>query len=158
MSYTKYTEAILIDAVKHSESLAGVLRYLGLKQAGGTQANIKRRIEIYGIDTSHFKGQSHQKNRLAFNKKHWSEHLVKRTDGQRTRASILRRCLLESGVTYQCQQCGNTGDWQGIELILEVDHINGDFTDNRKQNLQFLCPNCHSQKSIERHGQTYMSK
>jgi len=74
---TKYTGAILTEAVTHSESFAGVLRYLGLKQAGGTQAHIKRRIEIYGIDTSHFKGQSHQRNKEAFNKKPWQQHLVK---------------------------------------------------------------------------------
>lgn len=29
-------------------------------------------------------------------------------------------------------------------MTLEVDHISGDFTDNRPQNLRFLCPNCHA--------------
>jgi 5-methylcytosine-specific restriction endonuclease McrA len=31
------------------------------------------------------------------------------------------------------------------ELVLELDHINGNNRDHRPNNLRFLCPNCHSQ-------------
>jgi hypothetical protein len=30
-------------------------------------------------------------------------------------------------------------------MILVIDHINGDFHDNRAENLRFMCPNCHAQ-------------
>jgi hypothetical protein len=49
-----YTEELLREAVAASTSFAGVLRHLGLRQAGGTQAHIARRIRHFGIDTSHF--------------------------------------------------------------------------------------------------------
>jgi len=35
--------------------------------------------------------------------------------------------------------------WLGSELTLEIDHMNGRYSDNRPENLRFLCPNCHSQ-------------
>jgi hypothetical protein len=43
----------------------------------------------------------------------------------------------------------HTGDlvWNGNELKLILDHINGVNGDNRPKNLQFLCPNCNSQQS-----------
>jgi hypothetical protein len=29
-------------------------------------------------------------------------------------------------------------------MTLEVDHVNGDRTDDRLENLRLLCPNCHA--------------
>ena len=40
--------------------------------------------------------------------------------------------------------CG-LSEWINGKLVLELDHINGDHTDNRIENLRYLCPNCHSQ-------------
>lgn len=35
-------------------------------------------------------------------------------------------------------------EWQGKPITCELHHINSDSTDNRIENLQILCPNCHS--------------
>jgi hypothetical protein len=57
----------------------------------------------------------------------------------------LRRALLREGLkAYECESC-RISDWHGKPLSLALHHVNGDGRDNRLDNLQLLCPNCHSQ-------------
>ncbi len=44
----------------------------------------------------------------------------------------------------RCETCG-IAEWRGRPLSLALHHVNGDGSDNRLENLQILCPNCHSQ-------------
>jgi len=45
----------------------------------------------------------------------------------------------------KCGECGIGEEWRGKKLSLELDHIDGDKHNNKKDNLRYLCPNCHSQ-------------
>lgn len=55
----------------------------------------------------------------------------------------IKRDLIEKR-GYFCQSCG-ISSWREIPLTLEMDHIDGDSSNNREDNLRLLCPNCHSQ-------------
>lgn len=52
--------------------------------------------------------------------------------------------MAEKTFIHKCQICNNI-EWLGKPITLELDHINGIIKDNRKENLRFICPNCHSQ-------------
>jgi len=52
--------------------------------------------------------------------------------------------LIEEGYKeLRCEKCG-LSEWLGKEIPIELHHINGDNSDNTLENLQILCPNCHS--------------
>ena len=65
------------------------------------------------------------------------------------------RYLQELGLPKRCavEQCplheGNEFEvplvWLGQPIVLQLDHIDGNFNNNRPNNIQYLCPNCHSQ-------------
>lgn len=142
----KYTRELLTEAAVNSISIADVLRYLQIPIAGGTHAHISRKLKQFGIDTSHFLGQAHTRNQPSRQRLAPEQVLVVRPLGApRPKPRILRRALHESGVPYACAVCGIEAEWNGEPIVLHVDHVSGNWLDNRKENLRFLCPNCHSQ-------------
>jgi DNA-binding transcriptional ArsR family regulator len=65
-------------------------------------------------------------------------------DTYRSRHNVKNR-LIGAGIKQnRCEACGLT-QWRGQPLSMALHHVNGDGRDNRLPNLQFLCPNCHSQ-------------
>ena len=56
-----------------------------------------------------------------------------------------RKKLLLKFKEYRCQLCSNEGNWLGTSLSLQIDHIDGNSSNDSISNLRFLCPNCHSQ-------------
>lgn len=131
MRKRKYTDNDLILAVKESKSAAEVLRRLGLKQAGGTQAHIKRLIKNLKLDTSHWTESL------------WSKGRQLKKSEKYSRASTLKPHLIRNR-GHKCEKCKNT-HWLEKEIVLETHHIDGDTQNNVEENLQLLCCNCHAQ-------------
>lgn len=135
----RHTERELRKAAAVSKSVAEVVRRLGLNPVGGNQAYIGRRLVELGVEVSHFSAAGRRDVRsggplLSLGR---AEH--GRVPGER-----LRRALIRAGVPDACAECGTGPVWHGKPLRLEVDHVNGDWWDNRRANLRLLCPNCHA--------------
>lgn len=138
-------ESELREAVAASVSIAGVLRALGRSDGSRTRKAFHEQVAAFGIDTSHFLGQAHQRGRPGTAQRRPPEEvLVKHSGTQRTRTTVLRVALRAIGVPEQCAVCGTGPWWHGRPMTLEIDHINGDWHDDRAENLRFLCPNCHA--------------
>src|SRR5438270_738091 len=63
--------------------------------------------------------------------------------GPRRNRNHLKRRLFAAGLkSRRCESCG-LDSWMGRAIPLALHHVNGDRHDNRLENLQILCPNCH---------------
>ncbi|MFD4523130.1 HNH endonuclease signature motif containing protein [Streptomyces sp. NPDC058470] len=143
----RWTRGILEAAVSASTNMCEVLRRLGVEVVGGQHTHISRRIKAHGIDTSHFTSAVRtERMRENLRRRTAEEILVENSSAhaRRTPSNRLKRALLELGISEQCALCGNKAVWLGEPLPLEVDHMDGNWRNNRVENLRLLCPNCHS--------------
>jgi hypothetical protein len=143
MMKRRYTDAQLVKAVQVSTSIRQVLSQLGLVEAGGNYVNVNRRIRELGVSTAHFTGQGWKKGdrKPVVPAKPLSLILNKGTVFQSYK--LKNRLFAEGVKEKRCERCLRS-EWQGQPIPLELDHINGDSTDNRLANLRILCPNCHA--------------
>lgn len=154
MSLKIYTKEWLEELCKESYSYSEVLKKAGRKPGGGSQETLKRKIEQFNIDISHFTGQLWNKGknkendeRIALSAKHNEKYSLNevfcknsKITQQGLRGYVQRYQLIE----YKCQNCGCDGHWKNGIIKLEIHHIDGDSHNNEIENLIYLCPNCHS--------------
>lgn len=130
--------------VKNSRTLADILRYFNLHVGAGNYPTLKRRIEEENIDVSHINlgPNSRKGNVFPLERKPIESYL---TVGVKMKQHIKRRLIEEGFLEEKCSECGLGQEWNGKPITLTIDHINGNSTDGRLENLRILCPNCHSQ-------------
>jgi 5-methylcytosine-specific restriction endonuclease McrA len=139
----KYTKELLETNVKDCYSFAELCRRLGLKPEGSNPKTLRKKMDEFGVDYSHFTGQAWNKN--PNNPVYKGKYLPKLCEHSSLSSANVKELVYRLGLKEnKCEICGIT-EWQGKPIICELHHINGDSTDNRIENLQILCPNCHSQ-------------
>ncbi|MFJ2216994.1 HNH endonuclease signature motif containing protein [Streptomyces sp. NPDC101062] len=138
-------EAALRAAISDASSYADVMRSLGLQVNDTNHRRVRRKAAQLGLATSHFKRRGWGTAQPRAPRPVADDTLVVLPPGSpRTNRPRLHRALDEIGVPYRCASCGNTGAWLGRPITLQIDHISGDWLDNRAENLRYLCPNCHA--------------
>lgn len=130
-TYRGYTDKDIITEAAKQKSMGGLLKALGLKPVGGNYINMKKNLQRLDVDTAHWTGQAWNRGERL---KDYSDY---------TRVVHLKKHLIsERG--HRCEEC-HISIWRDKIITLEVDHIDGDRTNNDEENLKLLCPNCHSQ-------------
>src|SRR6185369_8139225 len=138
MKLRKYSEQELRKAVSSSFSLAQTLIKLGISPCGGNYQVLKKAIDHFKINNSHFKGQIWNKG-LSGNYKQPIEKYL--SNELKINSYKLKKKLLSLKIFKPiCSNC-KRDSWLGQPIPLELDHINGKNSDNSLSNLRLLCPN-----------------
>ena len=116
-----------------------VLKMLGIPRQGNNSNTLKRLLDENNIDYSHFTGRARVYNNTSTSISEYLSNRVKITSGK-LRIKLLTEGLKEN----KCEICGIT-KWLGKPIVCQLHHIDGNNQNNNLENLQILCPNCHSQ-------------
>lgn len=133
-----WDEQSIREAVSSSTNYTETMKKLNIPY--NNRSTLQKKIDEYNIDISHFtfKPQKHNLNYVPA-----KEYL---TENSHIRQQDLKKKLIKEGYKEdRCEECGCPNIWNGKPITLQLHHINGNSSDNRLENLQILCPNCHSQ-------------
>jgi 5-methylcytosine-specific restriction endonuclease McrA len=132
----------LQEIVYKYDTLSDVLRYFKINPKGGNARTLKERLEFDNIDWTHIKNNN--KTYTPFREKRpIEEYLIE--NSKCNHYHLKKRLIEENFLENKCYICGSKPEWNGKELSMQLDHINGIYNDDRLENLRLLCPNCHSQ-------------
>ena len=116
-----------------------VLEMLSIPRQGNNSNTLKRLLDENNIDYSHFTGRARVYNNTSTSISEYLSNRAKITSGK-LRIKLLAEGLKEN----KCEICGIT-KWLGNPIVCQLHHIDGNNQNNNLENLQILCPNCHSQ-------------
>jgi Zn finger protein HypA/HybF involved in hydrogenase expression len=130
--------------VETSISIGDICQKLTARKGGSVFSNIKHRIKTMDLNTDHFiNGRVGKYNPSYVSREEFIQRIVEKKPME---LAWLKKKLIEfSIIPNKCNDCKIENSWNGKPLTLQLDHIDGDFTNNVIDNLRLLCPNCHSQ-------------
>ena len=143
---TKYSrfswnEDLLKKAITTSSSKREILNKLGVRDTGSSYSTLRRVANELGLvlPKSYNSGNYHKGPKKTI------EDMFS-VNSTTSTGTIKKYLINHFGVIYKCVLCG-LKEWKKKAIVLEIDHIDGNRTNNSIDNLRLLCPNCHSQTS-----------
>lgn len=143
-----WTDEDFTQAVREARCFSDVERFLGYAKLGGAgrASFIKKHAEKLGLRLDHFLSSP------GIMQARTRENIFCENSSAAP-ATVRRWAKKHEDIKYECSHCdaievvdnGAVYRGNGKAIVLQLDHRNGDRTDNRIENLRWLCPNCHSQ-------------
>jgi Zn finger protein HypA/HybF involved in hydrogenase expression len=132
----KYDEKKFIEVCSESNSMREASIKLGIHF--NTFKRIALKLGCYSTNIGGRGGTKPKRNAMSLEEILQGKHPTYQTYKLKLR-------LISEGIKVNvCERCG-VSEWNGSPLNCELDHIDGDRSNHRLENLKILCPNCHSQ-------------
>ena len=125
------------DAIKNTNTMNEAAAYLNLNYR-----TFKRISEDLGL---------YKPSPCSWKKSYKLEDILGGNHPQYPSSKLSKRLVKEKYLEYKCNCC-DINEYNGKEISLELNHIDGNGLNHNLKNLELLCPNCHSQTP------TYRSK
>ena len=134
----------LIELCLTEPSQASVLRKMGYTNSPGNYRTLHRVADQFNIVLPDGTG-----TQLALASTTLSLEAILVENSSYGHGQNLKRRLLKAGLLedkcYNIECSLKSPFWLGKRIVFQLEHINGNRRDNRIENLELLCPNCHSQ-------------
>lgn len=134
-----FESELIIKTIKECFNINQVCKKLGIPSNRETYSYIRDIIKEFNVNIDHFCVDYRKKCSTKY-----SVEDIFKENSTYTKSHLKERIFSFGLKEKRCEKCGLT-EWNGEEIPLEVHHINGINNDNRVENLQILCPNCHKQ-------------
>lgn len=138
--------------ISESQTIGQILKKFGLENRGHNPRTLKKRIQEESLDISHitqfkFGGGWNKGTSGILKKKMSKENALTKifTSNYQGGSSVKKYIRYYNLIPEVCGECNLGKEWNKKPITLELDHIDGDSSNNQLANLRWLCPNCHSQ-------------
>lgn len=128
----------LQEIVNKSINYAQILKNYNLSTSGDQVDNLKKYLAYHEINIKHFRLKNKEKEKVFYTNE---EMFIPNSQVDKT--TICRKILEQNLISYSCSHCDIGHMWFNQELILDLEHIDGNNKNQLLSNLTFLCPNCH---------------